>query len=322
MKFRSTSEGRAFGGRSLWTAAACCRFHAASLLARTRRTALHLPGAGFPPRLHQNSLASTSAAGCEEKAAAGTKHNPQVGGRCSIPKGLRPPAQGCEERATLGTRKNDHQPQRGCDSNAQPGRNPVGVDAIIPEISQGSSFLATLGLESESLWDSQSVGTRELWVMARARCRFHAANLLTDDSAWITNYPLPPVPEAPRKLAGGGARNERNHRITYTTRKRPGGGAGNDPSGFPAPPPGRVSHSIESGGFAALHHRLISNPAEREPNGSDKPAAAERANGAMASGRRAPLVDEARRLEAIAPCTRRSHRFVPNLANHFCEAQS
>jgi len=102
------------------------------------------------------------------KAAAGSKHYPQVGGRCSIPKGLRPPAQGCEERATLGKRKDDHQPQRGCDPNAQPGRNPVGVDAMFPAISQGSSFLATLGFGAESLWDSQSMGARKLRVMARA----------------------------------------------------------------------------------------------------------------------------------------------------------
>src|SRR5439155_26136244 len=107
------------------------------------------------------------AAGCGlRKAAAGSKHYPQVGGRCPIPKGLRPPAQGCEERATLGTRKNDHQPQRGCDPNAQPGRNPVGVDAMFRAISQGSSFLATLGFGSESLWDSQSVGTCKMRVIA------------------------------------------------------------------------------------------------------------------------------------------------------------
>jgi hypothetical protein len=30
---------------------------------------------------------------------------------------------------------------------------------MFPEISQGSSFLATLGFASESLWDSQSVDT-------------------------------------------------------------------------------------------------------------------------------------------------------------------
>jgi hypothetical protein len=36
------------------------------------------------------------------------------------------------------------------------GRNPVGVGGVPPAASQGSSFLATLGFEAESLWDSPS----------------------------------------------------------------------------------------------------------------------------------------------------------------------
>jgi hypothetical protein len=82
-----------------------------------------------------------------------------------IPKGLRPPAQGCEERATLGQRNKYHQPQRGC--AGFPGRSNhqrdsvedtthFGVDVKSTSVTQGSSFLATLGFGAESLWDSQS----------------------------------------------------------------------------------------------------------------------------------------------------------------------
>jgi len=70
-----------------------------------------------------------------------------------IPTGLCNKAQGCEERATLGSRPQEAQPQRGCATYLPPGHNPVGVLACEPD-SQGSSCLATLGFEPESLWDS------------------------------------------------------------------------------------------------------------------------------------------------------------------------
>jgi len=44
----------------------------------------------------------------------------------------------------------------------EPGRNPVGVDAILTAISQGSSCLATLGFGAESLWDSQLVTAKDV----------------------------------------------------------------------------------------------------------------------------------------------------------------
>ena len=46
-------------------------------------------------------------------------------------------------------------------------------------------------------------------------------------------------PEGERRLAGGEARNERNHRITQKIGARPGGGAGNV-RWLPAPPSGRI----------------------------------------------------------------------------------
>ena len=70
-----------------------------------------------------------------------------------IPKGFRPPAQGCEERATLGHRGQSSQPQRGCVPRGAKAATPLGLlhgDAG----SQGSSFLATLGSDTESRWDS------------------------------------------------------------------------------------------------------------------------------------------------------------------------
>jgi len=47
------------------------------------------------------------------------------------------------------------QPQRGCGEDVTTGHNPVGVAACFNLVSQGGSFLATLGFEPESLWDSQ-----------------------------------------------------------------------------------------------------------------------------------------------------------------------
>src|SRR6266566_6886857 len=80
----------------------------------------------------------------------------------TIPKGLRPPAQGCEERATLG---------KTCLERTNPVRVvPVPLHSQVRKIwattlsglnlcrdsYQGSSFLATLGFVTESLWDSSS----------------------------------------------------------------------------------------------------------------------------------------------------------------------
>jgi len=81
----------------------------------------------------------------------------------SIPKGLRPPAQGCEARATLGMRSNITTPtglrQFWIDLNVQArrsGRNPCQGCACFHILTQGSSFLATLGLVAESRWDSRN----------------------------------------------------------------------------------------------------------------------------------------------------------------------
>lgn len=44
---------------------------------------------------------------------------------------------------------------RHLDNVRGPGRNPVGVAINLNDVSPGSSFLATLGFEMESLWDTQ-----------------------------------------------------------------------------------------------------------------------------------------------------------------------
>ena len=84
----------------------------------------------------------------------GTKEQRNRMARASrIPKGFRPPAQGCEERATLGHRGQSSQPQRGCVPRGAKAATPLGLlhgDAG----SQGSSFLALLGFDTESGWDS------------------------------------------------------------------------------------------------------------------------------------------------------------------------
>src|SRR5947207_4527480 len=76
-----------------------------------------------------------------------------------IPTGLRLPAQGCEERATLGKPAKHPQPQRGCGPcpffSSQDAATLSGLYSLC-YFSQGSSFLATLGFGSESLWDSPS----------------------------------------------------------------------------------------------------------------------------------------------------------------------
>src|SRR2546426_3633274 len=85
--------------------------------------------------------------------------------RCSlhaipIPRGLRPPAQGCEERATLGqgstdapTLKGLWQAHAGSDVRKHGATTLSGLNSR-RHLTQGSSFLATLGFGPESLWDS------------------------------------------------------------------------------------------------------------------------------------------------------------------------
>ena len=76
-----------------------------------------------------------------------------------IPKGLRPPAQGCDEEATLG-----HRPINDSNRNAvvaAVATTPLELGEFLAFVSQGSSFVATLGFEPESLWDSRaSIRTR------------------------------------------------------------------------------------------------------------------------------------------------------------------
>ena len=76
----------------------------------------------------------------------------------SIPKGFRPKAQGCEERATLGKTRLEISNPNGVAALrrrfvSDHCRNPVGVGDFYSTPTQGSSFLATLGFETESLWD-------------------------------------------------------------------------------------------------------------------------------------------------------------------------
>ena len=56
--------------------------------------------------------------------------------------------------------KRNFQPQRGCILFAPMGCNPFRVEDVWFTISQGSSFLATLGWRTESLWDSP-MGARQ-----------------------------------------------------------------------------------------------------------------------------------------------------------------
>src|SRR5688572_2612385 len=66
-------------------------------------------------------------------------------------------------------------------------------------------------------------------------------------------------PEGREKLAGGGARYERNHRKPSLTRVRPGGGARTSAREKLLPPLQGGSVSFDSGGSATLHPRLISS---------------------------------------------------------------
>ncbi len=75
----------------------------------------------------------------------------------TIPKGLRLAAPGCEERATLGpTPKHPPTPKglRPCPLFRSHGAATLSGLYSLSRFPQGSSFLATLGFVSESLWDS------------------------------------------------------------------------------------------------------------------------------------------------------------------------
>src|SRR5689334_6365234 len=75
----------------------------------------------------------------------------------SIPKGLRNKAQGCEERATLGkcTLHRDNPERVAADDNGNRTMpQPLWGCKLSVTLTQGSSFLATLGFVAESLWDS------------------------------------------------------------------------------------------------------------------------------------------------------------------------
>ena len=110
----------------------------------------------------------------------------------SIPTGLQPSAQGCEALATLGGRwewsinPNGVVPRTGHVS-----RNPVGVDAARNPISQGSSFLATLGCWPESRWDSSNE-VPELRIMTSRSRRFRVrpARCIVTDSSLDSVGPL------------------------------------------------------------------------------------------------------------------------------------
>jgi hypothetical protein len=82
-----------------------------------------------------------------------------------IPTGFWPKAQGCEARATLGRLSLNPINRNAVVANAAldvddveawVGHNPVGVETPFDMVTQGSSFLATLGWRKESLWDCQN----------------------------------------------------------------------------------------------------------------------------------------------------------------------
>ena len=96
-----------------------------------------------------------------------------------IPTGFRLKAQGCAPGATLG-----HLPANIINRNAVAAipflsvlrvcRNPVGVGSDLFSFTQGSSFLATLGWRTQSLWDCPNrpanAGT-ELQTVSVTHCR-------------------------------------------------------------------------------------------------------------------------------------------------------
>ena len=105
----------------------------------------------FPPRMDRKVQNRTGRAAHERLCLS---HNSGVG-NLRIPTGFRPRAQGWPTAPTLGRLRHTDQPQRGSRQDpARVRRNRVGVETRSGPISQGSSFLATLGLVPESRWDS------------------------------------------------------------------------------------------------------------------------------------------------------------------------
>src|SRR5437868_7014253 len=85
----------------------------------------------------------------------------------AIPRGLCISAQGCERRATLGSKATVFQPQRGCVIARQVvAATPLGLFATY-FVTQGSSFLATLGYTTESLRDSSRANRSNIAPLIR-----------------------------------------------------------------------------------------------------------------------------------------------------------
>ncbi len=80
------------------------------------------------------------------------------------------------QRLPWGNRKNGFQPQRGCILPVPVGCNPFRVGNVWSTNTQGSSFLATLGWMTESLWDSPA-GARLLPSPVGRRARDEGAQL-------------------------------------------------------------------------------------------------------------------------------------------------
>ena len=80
------------------------------------------------------------------------------------PKGIPQQSPGLARHAYPGnTATKRSQPQRGCGpTEIQAAATPLGLKPMFTPISQGSSFLATLGFVAESLWDSAEKKPTEL----------------------------------------------------------------------------------------------------------------------------------------------------------------
>jgi hypothetical protein len=96
-------------------------------------------------------------------------------GRVRIPTGFRPKAQGCAAGATLGRRytniinRNAVVAMPFSSVARDVCHNPVGVGSNLFSFSQGSSFLATLGWRTQSLWDCPNHLKAELQTAAAGR---------------------------------------------------------------------------------------------------------------------------------------------------------
>ena len=86
--------------------------------------------------------------------------------RDSVPK----PRVAESARLPWDTRRHSSQPRRGCVHPRATNRlNPVGIEIVFTPVSQGSSFLATLGFEPESRWDSATKTNAEQSTEPRKR---------------------------------------------------------------------------------------------------------------------------------------------------------